>query len=428
MGSADAKERRWRTYPAYKPSGIEWLGAIPEHWEVHRLKYSADLLNQRAEGGDSDLPYTGLEHIDSWTGKRLAPDGESACGGEANVYRGGDVLFGKLRPYLAKVHAADADGVCTGELFVLRPKAVYQQFLFYYLLNRDVVYIVDSSTYGAKMPRANWDFEKKQRQIELLQEKRAAIINHAVTKGLWGMMNDECGMMKKSEEDSSHHSSFITPRFKDSGIEWLGEIPEHWEVYRLKRLGTIRYGLGEPPAEKDDGLPFIRATDIYRGKINAEAIQRVDPDDIPWSRVPELRPRDILVVRSGAYTGDSAIIPEQWGGSIAGYDLVLTIQKAIPEFIGYVLLSRYVLEAQVYLAKMRAAQPHLNAEELGDCILVVPPPQEQSAIAVFLDRETARIDALVERVQESIDLLREYRTALISAAVTGKIDVREEVA
>ncbi|MDO8672894.1 MAG: restriction endonuclease subunit S, partial [Dehalococcoidia bacterium] len=216
-------------------------------------------------------------------------------------------------------------------------------------------------------------------------------------------------------------------KMKDSGIEWLGEIPEHWDVCRLKYLGRIRYGLGEPPAKKDEGLPFIRATDIYRGKIDPEAIQHVDPNDIPWSRASQLKARDILVVRSGAYTGDSAIIPEQWAGAIAGYDLVLTIQKAKPKFIAFALLSKYILQGQIYLAKMRAAQPHLNAEELGDCAFVLPPSWEQHSVARYLDRETNKIDGLIAKVQDSSDRLREYRSALISAAVTGKIDVRQEV-
>lgn len=209
-------------YPSYKPSGIEWLGEIPEHWDIRRLKYTVDLINMKVEGADNDLPFMGLEHIESWTGKRIAVNDNSTNQGQANLYRYGDVLFGKLRPYLAKAHAANADGICTGELIVLRPRAVEQKFLLYYVLNPNFISVVDSSTYGAKMPRANWDF--------------------------------------------------------------IGNLPT-----------------------------------------------------------------------------------------------------------------------------------------------LVPPSNEQRAIASFLDRETGRIDALVEKVEKSIELLREYRIALISAAVTGKIDVREEV-
>jgi type I restriction enzyme S subunit len=247
--------------------------------------------------------------------------------------------------------------------------------------------------------------EKKQRQIELLHEKRTALISQAVTKGL----------------DPN-------AKMKDSGIEWLGEIPEQWEVKKVKRLGAIRYGLGEPPEYVDDGLPFIRATDIKRGKIDLGDVRKVRREDVPWSRRPLLNLHEILVVRSGAYTGDSAIVTGSIVGCIAGYDMILTVEKAHAPFVAWVLLSKYMLQGQIYLERLRAAQPHLNAEELGGFIALVPPLAEQRAIAVFFDRETARIDVLIEKVQSSLAMLLEYRTALITAAVTGKIDVRKEVA
>ena len=154
----------------------------------------------------------------------------------------------KLRPYLAKVYHTSNNGVCSSEFFVLKPKDITPNYLFEYLLNREFIDIINSSTYGAKMPRANWDFfgdqlisipplpeqtaiasfldrktaridiliEKKQRQIELLQEKRAALISQAVTKGL-----------------------DPTVPMKDSGVPWLGEVPEHWEINPLKLISSI---------------------------------------------------------------------------------------------------------------------------------------------------------------------------------------------
>jgi len=138
-----------------KPSGIEWLGDIPERWEVKRLKHCADLINAKIDGSNSDLPYTGLENIESWTGKRIIIKENPTSEGKSSCFKTGDVLFGKLRPYLAKVFRCTEEGICTGELLVLRPKAVNQEHLFYYMLARDFIYIVDSSTYGVKMPRAS---------------------------------------------------------------------------------------------------------------------------------------------------------------------------------------------------------------------------------------------------------------------------------
>jgi len=140
-----------------------------------------------------------------------------------------------------------------------------------------------------------------------------------------------------------------------------------------------------------------------------------------------LRTDDIIVVRSGAYTGDSAIVPPELDGAIAGYDMFVRIQHARPRFVAWALLSTYVLKSQIDLLQLRAAQPHLNAEELGGILILSCSRSEQQAIADHLDRETARIDALIAKVQEAIERLKEYRTALISAAVTGKIDVRNEV-
>ncbi|GMT42255.1 MAG: hypothetical protein IEMM0002_0666 [bacterium] len=175
-----------------KPSGIPWLGNIPEHWDAYRLKYCADLINEKVDGNESELPYTGLEHIESWTGKRIASNNGTSSDGQASQFRHGDVLFGKLRPYLAKVLRADDEGICTGELLVLRPDLLIQDFLFYYMLMRDFITIVDSSTYGAKMPRANWEFianlpvvvpaEEEQRTIAVFLDRETGRIDTLVEK------------------------------------------------------------------------------------------------------------------------------------------------------------------------------------------------------------------------------------------------------
>jgi type I restriction enzyme, S subunit len=214
---------------------------------------------------------------------------------------------------------------------------------------------------------------------------------------------------------------------KDSGIEWLGEVPEHWNIVRLKLISKIKYGLGEPPKQKENGIPLIRATNIDKGKIIEKDLVLVDSDDVPYDRDPILKENDIIVVRSGAYTADSAIIPQKYDGAIAGYDMVVRAEKATPKFIAFALLSEYVLINQLYLQRMRAAQPHLNAEELGDTLILIPPTtEEQQAIIQAIESESAIIDRTISRIENEIELLQEYRTALISEVVTGKIDVRSE--
>ena len=226
-----------------------------------------------------------------------------------------------------------------------------------------------------------------------------------------------------SELQCALHRFKPYPAYKDSGVEWLGQVPAGWVTIPLKQIASIRYGLGEPPEQLTNGLPFIRATNVSRGRIIADGMQFVDPNDVPWDRDPVLRSGDIIVVRSGAYTGDSAIIPSESDGAIAGYDMVVRLRGvSTPNFIAWAFLSRYVLDAQIKLVSLRAAQPHLNAGELGAIVLLLPPGNEQRGIAAFLDRETARIDALVAKKEQLIALLQEKRTVIISRAVTRGLE------
>ena len=242
----------------------------------------------------------------------------------------------------------------------------------------------------------------KERLIALLEEERQAVIHQAVTKGLDPNV-----------------------KLKPSGVEWLGDVPEHWEVGRLKAVSEIRYGLGQPPRESATGLPLIRATNVSRGHIAEKDLLWVDPADVPVGRDAFLREKEIIVVRSGAYTADSAIIPREYTGSVTGYDMVVNVTGAIPEFIAAALLSKYLRDDQLIVASNRAAQPHLNAEELGAAYILLPPLPEQGSIVQHLERVNTDIDTGVSLARRQIELMEEYRTRLIADVVTGKLDVRE---
>ncbi len=141
-----------------KSSGVEWLGNIPQHWEVKRLKFAVKLVNEKIDTEEVELLYMGLENIESWTGKKNETT-DYLPEGVANKFIKDDVLFGKLRPYLAKVFLTKEDGCCTTEALVLRSKSqVVPKFLSYYLLSNMFIEVVNSSTFGSKMPRASWEF------------------------------------------------------------------------------------------------------------------------------------------------------------------------------------------------------------------------------------------------------------------------------
>ncbi len=151
--------RTGKPYPAYKDSGIEWLGQVPEHWEVRRLKTAVDHINEQTSFKTDEDLYIALEHVESWTGRLLLPTGEAQFDSQVKRFRAGDVLFGKLRPYLAKVVRPKQSGLCVGEFFVLRARPVLTpQYLEVALRSAPAIDFVNSSTYGAKMPRADWTF------------------------------------------------------------------------------------------------------------------------------------------------------------------------------------------------------------------------------------------------------------------------------
>ncbi|MGH3626204.1 MAG: restriction endonuclease subunit S, partial [Sciscionella sp.] len=194
-----------------------------------------------------------------------------------------------------------------------------------------------------------------------------------------------------------------------------------WTEVEIKRVSRVSYGLGQPPKLSVNGIPIIRATNIHRGSITRDNLMYASLEDLPLNRAPLLMAGEILVVRSGAYTGDSALVTEEWEGSAPGYDLRVTPEHVEPRFIAYSLLGAHV-QAQIRVANSRAAQPHLNAEEFGSIRITAPSVQEQRRIADFLDAETSRIDSMVTSQRQLRALLLERRVAQVHALVSGVKD------
>jgi type I restriction enzyme S subunit len=428
--------KRWRLYPIYKPSGIEWLGEIPEHWEFFRLKYCAGLINEKVDGRKSELPYTGLEHIESWTGKRIAVNETATSDGQASRYKKGDVLFGKLRPYLAKALCIrEKEGICTGELLVLRPKCVIQDYLLSYILSSDFISVVDSSTYGAKMPRASWEFignlpvfvppldeqraiaafldretaridalvATKEHFIELLAEKRTALISQAVTKGL--------------DPDVP---------LKDSGVEWLGEIPGHWEVKRLKHIARINLNTLTEGTEPDYVIKYIDIGNVGENGLLAE------PEKMIFGNAPSrarriIKKDNVIISTVRTYLKAIAHFPNPEDNLVCstGFAVLEPGNLIIPRFLYYLAHCDKFIET-IMAYSVGLGYPAINTSVFAGFPVWLPTISEQETIAAYLDTETAKIDSLITKTRKSIEKLKEYRTALVSAAVTGKIDVRKE--
>jgi restriction endonuclease S subunit len=421
-----AQPKRYAAYPVYRPSGVDWLGDVPEHWEVKRLKFLAQLINEKVEADeDTDQPYIGMEHVQSWTGRLLQLNDDFVPNGISNVFQPGDILLGKLRPYLAKATAVDFKGLCSSELMVLRPNEVDRRFLLYALLSDGFIKLVDSSSYGAKMPRANWEFigsmrtpvpspdeqqtiarfldeqtkkiddliEAKRDLVALLKEKRQAVISHAVTKGL----NPDA-------------------RLKPSGVDWLGEVPEHWEVKRLKFLAQLINEKVEADEDTDQSYIGMEHVQSWTGRL-----LQLNDDFVPNGISNVFQPGDILLGKLRPYLAKATAV--DFKGLCSSELMVLRPNEVDRRFLLYALLSDgfiKLVDSSTYGAKM----PRANWEFIGSMRTPVPSPDEQQAIARFLDEQTTKIDKVTQETITAIDRLTEYRTALISAAVTGKIDVR----
>jgi restriction endonuclease S subunit len=443
--------KKWQPYPTYKDSGVEWLGTIPEHWKVKRLKYVCSINPSKSPISnlslDTEISFVPMEYVDNYGNIDLRETKTLREVSQGYTYfQNKDVIIAKITPCFENGKGAlcsnlhNTIGFGSTEFHVIRviSNKTIPEFTYYLTKSTRFTNLGSSELYGvAGQKRVPESFlsnyvtgipplheqqkiaqfldqetskidkliTKKERLIELLKEKRTALISHAVTKGL----NPDVPM-------------------KDSGVEWLGEVPEHWEVKRLKFLITesLKYGANESAQLEDKDCPrFIRITDITEDGLLKEDTFRSLPKDIAKPFI--LKTGDILFARSGATFGKSFMYREQWGIAChAGYLIRarLKLAEALPEFVSYFANSSVYWDwiSSIFI---QATIQNVSAEKYANLWMGVPDIQEQQKIAQFLDRETSKIDNLITKTRTSIDHLKEYRTALISAAVTGKIDVRE---
>lgn len=425
-------------YPSYKDSGVEWLGDVPSHWEVKRLKQSVRLLTEKTDRRSNPVA---LENIEGWSGRFIPTETEFE--GDGIAFEKGDILFGKLRPYLAKALLAEASGEAVGDFHVMRPEpGVCARFFQYEILSRSFIDIVDGSTFGSKMPRASWEFvgsinlptppyaeqsvianfldhetakidalvAEQERLIELLKEKRQAVISHAVTKGL----------------DPS------VP-MKDSGVEWLGEVPVHWEVRALRRvISAIEQGwspecYAREAEEQEWGV--LKAGCVNGGTFRAAENKALPPELTPEESY-EVRAGDVLMSRASGspeLVGSTALVTATRPRLMLSdkiFRLKLSESISAPFFVASLKSRALRIQIENALSGGNGMANNLPQSSLLIFQMAVPPLSEQAVITAFLDQELARIDALMNEGVLSIELLRERRTALISAAVTGQIDVR----
>ena len=438
-------------YPEYRDSGVEWLGEVPGEWNVKRIRFLAELNPSKSEVADMDrgtvvsfLPMDAIGEDGSLRLDAEKPIGELESG--YTYFRNGDVTIAKITPCYENGKGALMKGLQNGigfgttELIVARPKAkeVTGEFLHYLFMSPDFRSLGESHMYGAggqkrvpdafvrdfatAMPpipeqiqiAAFLDREtakidalvaEQEKLIALLKEKRQAVISHAVTKGL----------------DPS------VP-MKDSGVEWLGEVPAHWGIFPLKRLCLLlKDGTHLPPPRVAAGVPLLSVRNVRDGEFgfldDDSMISEESYLDLSRSFVP--RANDVLLAIVGATIGKTALVPEAMGRFHIQRSLAIfrSVDDLLPEWL-YSAFRSIGFQSLLWEYVGYSAQPGIYLGTLAEFRIAVPPKGEQAAIVESVRGASFKLERLIAEAKRAVGLLSERRTALISAAVTGKIDVR----
>jgi type I restriction enzyme S subunit len=441
----------YKPYPSYKDSGVEWIGEVPEHWDIRSVKHLYDArlgkMVQPQPKSDEDVlvPYhraqtvqwesIRYDQVESMWANPAEIEAYSLNEGDLLICEGGDVcrsaIFNRNEHetviFQNSVHRVRPLNGNHSEWLLRLMQIVRSTGWIDVLCNKNtIVHFTSDKLASLECPHPPQDEQaqiltalrketaridaliaKKTRFIELLKEKRSALITHAVTKGLDPNVE-----------------------MKDSGVEWLGEVPENWGVAQLRYYTTFITSGSRGWAEhySESGAIFVRIGNLTRDSLAVDLsdIQYVEPTKGAEGERTKIKAGDLLFSIT-AYLGSIAVASNDIEGAFVSQHIALVRLASnifVPKFAGYYALSK-AGQSQLKEQGYGGTKIQLSLDDVKALWFPILPKNEQSTIATFLDRETARIDSLVEKTRKSKDLLKERRSALISAAVTGKIDVRD---
>lgn len=444
-----------KKYPLYKDSGVEWLGLIPEEWEYTRVKNIFRLIIEPAPNNNN------LELLSVYTDIGVKPRKElEERGNKASTTDGywkvkkGDLIVNKLLAWMGAIGVSDYDGVTSPAYDILRPtKEVNTRFYHYLFRNPNCISELKKHSRGIMEMRLRLYFDKfgdimiskpsktvqdkivnflddktakidraitlKEKMIALLKERKQIIIQDLVTgKKVW---------------DAAKKAWTEPFKVKDSGVEWIGKIPEGWEVKRLKYLGNIYSGIsgkrGEDFSKENNGYmkPFVPFTNICNNlKIEIDQYQYVKISD--GENQNRIKNNDLLFLMSSETLEDIAKNSIYLGDDIELYlnsfckGFRLISNKAFPEYVNYLLNSK-PYRNYFSLVGRGFTRINLKQEYINDVYTLLPPIQEQHAIVANIEAQSTKIDQTIVLKEQQITKLKELKASLIDGAVTGKIKV-----
>jgi len=421
-------------YSSYKDSGVEWIGEIPSDWINTKIKYVGDYINgfpfKPSQWGEKGRLIIRIQNLTKGNSTENYFDGELE---DRYIIKKGDLLF-SWSTTLGLFEWDREDGLLNQHIFKVVLNNIYIKGYFIHLFSPVVNYL-QSQSHGSTMTHLTKDnfgrvelplpplpeqtqivsfldtktqkidelIQKTEQKIKLLKEKRTSLINHCVTKGL----NPNVEM-------------------KDSGVEWIGEIPNHWGTTKLKYQGDVIIGLSYKPENQVDegqGILVMRSSNVQNGKPSFKDNVYVDCE---ISEKLKIKENDILICsRNGSrrLIGKNCLIPKEIEGMTWGVFMTVYRSKS-PKFFHW-LLNSPVFESQSGLF-LTSTINQLTVSTLQNMVVpYVYELEEQNQIIEYLNEQTQKIDSTIEKETQRIELLKEYRQSLISEVVTGKVDVRD---
>lgn len=441
---------RWSKYTESRTTQLAWVARVPNHWQFKRLKYLATLNPTKEEVADlprdTEVSFLPMEAIGDdgsidLDRTRLLDSVQTGY----TYIRDGDIVTAKITPCFENGKGAVIDRLMNGigfgstELTVVRPSGDIDRSYIYWLLHSKPVRDAGTAQmYGAggqkRVPEAFWSNLALPVPELAEQQKIAKFLSQATAK------TDK--LIRKQEDliGSLEHrrraiiATFITQGLngnspiKDSGNPWIGKVPSHWTITKLKYATQLIVDCPhETPTYSAEGeYPVIRTADLKMGALDLSEVYRVaEPEFQKRIRRAELRPNDILYSREGERWGFAALVPESPRICLGQRMMQFRAAEHFhPEFLMWSLNARSTYD-QGKVDITGATSPHVNVETIRNYVLTEPPVDEQREIATHIQVIAGRIDALIAKARHVIDLMREHRSALIAAAITGKIDVRE---
>lgn len=417
-----------KRYSEYKDSGVKWIGEIPGHWDAVSLKRVVKLINEKSN--EQNIPYIALENIESFTGKIL-PLNEIEPDSICNKFKKDDVLFCKLRPYLTKCVSPSFDGKCTSELLVLRDFKGIANYLKYLLLSPKLVMDINASTYGAKMPRASWNYIgqclipvpplSEQQEIVTYLDSKVAKIDEYISiaeKKIAALEELKQTIIAEAVTRGIHKDVPM----KDSGVKWIGEIPAHWDLLRAKNIFERQF---RPVRDCDEVVTCFRD-----GQVTLRKNRRVEgfTESLKEIGYQGIRKGDLVIHQMDAFAGSIGVSDSDGKGTPVYICCLPKDSKNVNVyFYAYLLreMARSGFIKSLYRG-IRERSSDFRFDTFAVQWLPLVPIEEQQEIVTYIETKVANINQLCQAERSQIEKLKEYKQRLISDVVTGKVKVTND--